>query len=252
VPDLVQQPPSDLTAAYGELQNLLIASSAIEDFLRELAVLAAGVIPPSAACGITLRRDNQLITAAASSELASQVDELQYGRGDGPCLQALRTGKVVMVPDLAVDDRWGDYRLHAIAHGVAASLSIPLSVGETTVGALNLYSTLRHNFSESEVVRVTAFAGQASGAISLVLRQANQVELEGQLREALSSRTVIDQALGLVMGERRCTAREAFAVLREASQNRNVKLQIVAAELIETMTGFPAEFPRPFVQRRPD
>ena len=240
----------DLAAAYGELQNLVISGAEVDDFLRELAMLAAGVLTPAAACGITLRRDNQFVTAAASSELASQVDELQYGRGNGPCLQALRTGQIVTVTDLAADDRWGDYRLHAIAHGVAASLSVPLTVDHATLGALNLYSTEAHTFTDAEVRRVTAFAGQASGALSLVLRQANQAVLEGQLKDALAARSTIDQALGLIMGQQRCNAETAFAVLREASQNRNIKLHSVAADLIETMTGYPPQPPRPFLEHR--
>jgi ANTAR domain len=42
---------------------------------------------------------------------------------------------------------------------------------------------------------------------------------------ALSGRAVIDQALGIIMGQRRCSADEAFGVLREVSQTSNVKLR---------------------------
>lgn len=244
-----QQPLPDLAAAYGELQNLLLASANMTDFLREVAILAADVFTPAASCGITLRRDSQLVTAAASSDTANQVDELQYGRGVGPCLQALHTGQPVIVPDLAVDDRWGDYRLHALARGVAASLSLPLSTDHTTIGALNLYTTRPHTFTATEISRATAFAGQASGALSLATRQANQTVLEGQLRDALASRAVIDQALGLIMGQQRCTADQAFHILRQASQHRNIKLHTIAAEIIESLTGQPPKPPRPFTER---
>ena len=53
-----------------------------------------------------------------------------------------------------------------------------------------------------------------------------------QLRAALNSRTLIDQTIGIIMGQNRCNADAAFAVLRSASQNRNVKLRDVAAEII--------------------
>jgi GAF domain-containing protein len=240
------QPEIDLLAAYGELQQLLISSPDMTAFLDELAVLAADVLAPAASCGITLRRDHQLFTAAASSSLASQVDELQYGRGVGPCLQALHTSTAVIVPDLAADERWGDYRHHALAHGVAASISLPLTADLTTIGAINLYCPSVHQFSDAEIQQLTAFARQASGAVSLVLRQADQTRLQGQLREALATRAVIDQALGLIMGQRRCTASEAFTVLREASQHRNLKLAAVATDLVTTITGHPPEPPRQF------
>lgn len=250
-----QAPPADgpvlrdLASAYGELQNLLIDTPDVNGFLRDLAGLAVALIAPIASCGITLRRDGQPMTVAASGDLASLVDELQYGRGVGPCLEALHTGHIVVVADLAADDRWGDYRLHAIASGVGGSLSIPLTTGSTPVGALNLYTTQPHAFSAAEITQATAFAAQASGALTLVTRQANQAVLEGQLREALSSRAVIDQALGILMGQRECSSADAFAILRAQSQHRNVKLQFVAAELIQKVTGAPAQPPRPFTQR---
>ena len=241
--------PPDMLEAYGELQNLLLAIEDVNSFLHEVAVLAAEVFTPSAACGITLRRDGEVRTAARSNELAVRIDELQYGRGVGPCLQALHTGQPVIATDLSADDRWGDYRLHAIAHGVGACMCLPLTAHHTTIGALNLFITHPHNFTDSEVSRATAFAGQASGAVSIALRVANQTTLEGQLRDALASRAVIDQALGLVMGQLRCTAEHAFATLREASINRNVKMRAIAAEVIQNMTGHPAQPSRPFVQR---
>jgi AmiR/NasT family two-component response regulator len=50
---------------------------------------------------------------------------------------------------------------------------------------------------------------------------------------------VIDQALGVVMGQNRCTADEAFDILRTISQNCNVKLRDVAAEIITEVSGQP-------------
>jgi GAF domain-containing protein len=219
-------------------------------FLQHAAELAASVVIPPAACGITLRRNGEVSTVAHSGELAIQADEIQYGRGQGPCLEALRTGTVIQVIDLATDERWPAYRSHALAHGVRSSLSLPLIVDGNSVGALNLYTPIQHEFTEAEVARASAFAAQTSIALTIVLRHADQVTLEDQLRETLATRAVIDQALGIVMGQRGCTASEAFAVLRDASQHRNRKLHEIAAELIETITGQPPQPPRPFIRRR--
>ncbi|MEU4251440.1 ANTAR domain-containing protein [Amycolatopsis sp. NPDC026612] len=53
-----------------------------------------------------------------------------------------------------------------------------------------------------------------------------------QLREALSSRAVIEQAKGMVMLLRGCPAAEAFGVLVAVSQQTNVKLRDVAAVVV--------------------
>src|ERR1700712_2020522 len=100
--------PLDLTAAYTELQRLLLQGSDVDDFLSHIAALAAGFRSAPSACGITLRRNGEVSTVASSGELAVHADEIQYGRGQGPCLHAMRTGEFVHIPDQAADDRWNE------------------------------------------------------------------------------------------------------------------------------------------------
>ena len=240
---------ADLAAAYRELQNLLLERGDVTNFLDQVAVLAASVVPASS-CGITMRRDHQAATVATSDGFAAAVDEIQYGRGQGPCLQAMHTGQIITVTDLATDDRWGEYRIHALTYGVRSSLSLPLTVNGDTRGALNLYTRIANSFGNAETARGQAFAQQAATALSIVLRNADQTVLETQLREALATREIVDQAIGIIMGQRRIPATHAFAILREVSQARNRKLRDIAADLIQTVTGQPPSPPRPFTEPR--
>ena len=128
---------------------------------------------------------------------------------------------------------------------VRSSLSLPLSIDERTRGALNLYATEGAASPQEVHQRVELFARHASAVLTVVTRQSRQVVLSDQLREALANRSVIDQALGIVMEQQRCDAAQAFAVLREASQHRNRKLRDVAAELVTTVSG-PAPAPPSF------
>jgi len=75
--------------------------------------------------------------------------------------------------------------------------------------------------------------------LALAVRIAERTEMSKHLQTALASRAVIDQALGIIMGQNRCSADEAFEVLRTASQNRNVKLRDIAAEMITAVSGQP-------------
>ena len=82
-------------------------------------------------------------------------------------------------------------------------------------------------------------------AVGIAARLSADAVLTAQLRAALASRAVIDQAIGVIMAEQRCTTDEAFAVLRTASQNRNVKLRQVAQDIVTGITG-AAPQPPPF------
>jgi GAF domain-containing protein len=75
---------------------------------------------------------------------------VQYGQDQGPCLQAMRTGEVVVVADMTAEQRWGAYPAYALSYGVHSSLSLPLSVNGDTRGALNLYAGTAHAFGPPE------------------------------------------------------------------------------------------------------
>ncbi|HEY0816621.1 MAG TPA: GAF and ANTAR domain-containing protein [Pseudonocardia sp.] len=232
VPDLATS-----AAATAELQQLLLATDGIDDFLQQLAHLAAAMLPGELSCGITVRRDRRPITVASSDERASQVDEIQYSHDRGPCLTSLANGQVVRIEDLAADDRWPDYQTPALAHGVRSSLSQPLHAEQKVIGALNLYATRPRAFGPREETVAAGFADEASRALTLAVRLAERAEMSQNLQNALESRAVIDQALGIIMSQNRCTADEAFEILRATSQNRNVKLRDIAVALVVAVSG---------------
>jgi GAF domain-containing protein len=222
-----------------ELQSLLLSTDSLNAFLQELAGVTVRALPMAASCGLTLQPNGRARTVAASDQLASQVDEIQYSVDQGPCLDAMRRGRVNYLPDLGAEDRWPGFSTAALGYGVRSCLSTPLTLLDATVGALNLYATTVDAFDDAARAQAAAFAGYASGAIGLALRLARQTEVSADLQTALSTRAVIDQALGIIMSQQRCTAEEAFAVLRRASQQRNVKIQAIAAGIVEGVTGKP-------------
>lgn len=234
------------TAPTAQLLRLLAESPELDGFLTATVRLAAKAVPAAAACGLTVRRDGQAFTAAGSDAFAAQVDEIQYATDEGPCLDAIRTGEPIEVDDLAGESRWELFRPRAIAHGAASSLSHPLAVTGQVVAALNLYATRRDAFGPTDRDLAEALAAHCATALAVILRQAEQALVQQQLDDAMRSRSVIDQAIGILMAQRRCTAGEAFDLLRQASQHRNRKLRQVAADIIVNVTGQPPQAPPAF------
>ena len=236
--------PAVLASAYGQLLGLLVEAPEIDTVLEKMVGLAAEVVTPAVACGLTVRRDGQPFTAAKTNELAAQIDEIQYGSDEGPCLDALRHGLVVQVDDLTQEARWDSYRPHAVAHGVRSSLSLPVTVEGETLAALNLYSVTPAVFGGPHRESAEAFTDKSAAALTVSLRQVRHARVQYQLAEAMVSSSVIDQAIGILMAQQRCTANAAFDMLRTASQHRNRKLREIAAELVTTVSGAPPQ-PRP-------
>lgn len=169
----------------------------------------------------------RVLSQAASSPLPRRVDAVQEELGQGPCLETAFEQHTVPVPDLAADGRWPDFSARAASMGVRSMLSFQLYVAGDNLGALNLFSGEVDAFDERSVGIGELFAAHAAVAYSGVQR-------ESALERALVSREIVGQAQGILMERGRLTADQAFAVLQQASQDRNVKLAEVARRLVET------------------
>ncbi len=224
-------------AAAPDTTALLLETESLDQFLQALAHSALALVEGADGCGVTLERKGRPVTVSGVGASATKLDEAQYGQDDGPCLQAMRTGLEVSVPDTLRESRWGGYPAYAAACGARSSLSLPIAPHSHTAGALNLYAPLPNAFENADLTRLRLLAAQATGAIALAQRIADTEEFAADLEAALRSRTVIDQAVGVVVGQQRVTPERAFEVLRTASQHRNVKLRVLCAELIASITG---------------
>jgi GAF domain-containing protein len=227
---------------FTELQHALLGSHSIEQFLQELAELAARLVTGSLCCSMTLRSAGGPVTAACTSQVASRVDEVQYQLDDGPCLHAMRHGHLVRIEDTEDQAQWPKFEEQAATHGIRSCLALPLVADGKPVGALNLYACVAGAFGAAETRRAENFAENASGALALALRLASYAALTDQMRSSLASRSIIDQAIGVIMAQERCTQARAFAMLRAVSQNGNVKLRDLAAAIVTSVSG---EVPQP-------
>jgi GAF domain-containing protein len=218
-----------------ELNRVVLVGRTLDDVLAEITRIAAAGIPGAEATSITLLRDDKPFTAAYHGEMARAADELQYEKGYGPCMDAGRGGVVLRIDDMARETRWPDYAARVTAEtGVRSSLSVPLPYQGNSIGALNNYSTEPAAFASPasieaglEVAEVVAVAVANAEAHWQLGEQARN------MRIAMDSRAVIEQAKGVLMAQRHVDAEQAFEILREASQRYNRKLREIALGIVE-------------------
>jgi len=236
---------TDLT----RLQNALLETDTVEQFLHELALLAARTVGDGEgmSCGMALRRRGRPVSAAACSDsLASEADRVQYESDDGPALHALRHARPVNVRDTASEGRWPRFCRTAASLGIRSCCAAPMIHDGEPVGALMLYARQPGAFGPQEARRAEELARHASGALTLSLRMASCADQNDQLRSSIVSRAIIDQALGVIMATERCPQDKAFAMLRSVSQNSNVKLRDLAATIVTRVSGEPPRPTAPF------
>ena len=227
----------DPTAAFAEIGRINLAENDLPGVLNRVAELARRTVPGADEVSVTLVRERTARTAAHTGQLALTLDEWQYRQGTGPCLEAATKQVTILVPDLAGDERWPDWAQRAVAAGARTSLSVGLPIEDKIDGALNIYGVRDAAFDDDAVQLAETFAGYAAVALANANLYGVTAQLTRQLQAAMASRAVIEQAKGIVMGRRRCTADEAFAILTRMSQDSNRKLRDVAEALVAKAQG---------------
>ena len=236
--DQQQTQPQD---AFAELARLTLSDQSLETVMDTIARLTKQSIRGASEVSVTLVERGEPTTVASTGQLASDLDERQYERGYGPCLASVEGGEPVVINDMSADPRWRDWASQAVERGAHSSLSIPVPVQREVLAAINVYSTDANAFDQDSIKLAETFSGYAGVALANMHLYQAQAQVAEQLQNAMQSRAVIEQAKGILMGERRCDAREAFDVLVALSQDTNRKLRDVAQALVDRATGAVSE-----------
>ncbi len=223
------------TASTVYLPNHILDSKDVEEFLDVFAGFSARKLSPAGGevfCGVTLLRRKRPSTVASSGQRAREMDEIQYNYGDGPCLAAAREQATIHVRDVRLERRWPDYIEAVRRYGIRSILAVPFALGSAASAALNLYSEGAGSFNPAAISLAENYAVQTAAALRLMVRLAERDDAVTDLKSAMESRTTIDVAVGIIMGQSRCSQEKAVRTLQTASSNRNIKLRELAATIV--------------------
>ncbi|AQT78691.1 hypothetical protein B1R94_04665 [Mycolicibacterium litorale] len=225
----------DLSAGLRRVAGIVAGAKPIVALLHDVAEFAVQALPGVDMAGLALIDTGSAVrTWAATAALVDQIDAVQYRElNEGPCLTCMDTCRPVVSGSLGSDGRWPRFGGRVARMGVHSALSLPLIVDDRVIGAINAYARDRDAFGEHAVRLGAQFAGSAAVSVYNAQLLTAAQERTARLHRALSSRAVIDQAIGIIRSRSGGTAEEAFQRLCELSQHENVKLHLVAEQLVE-------------------
>lgn len=220
-----------IAEVFGEVARSLATSGDLQATLDTIVKLAVEHLNGCDFAGISLIEGRKITSPASSNGVPRMVDCIQAEVDEGPCLDAIRQHEVFQTADLAAESRWPAFATRAHEEtGIQSILSVRLFIEESTMGALNLYSTGRDAFDETDVALASVFAAHAAVAMSASRREEN-------LERKAESRDLIGRAKGILMARSDLDDEQAFDLLRRASQRLNVKLVQVAEQVVDHGTA---------------
>ena len=212
----------------------LLAEHTLDSTLRQISSSAVELVDGCDASGILVLRGDRVSSLAPTEQLVTDSDRLQEQLKEGPCFDAARPDRaerVFRIPDFTEDPgRWTSFVPRCRELGVGSMMGFLLYTREEELGALNMYSRKPGMFTEDSETAGWLLASHAAVAFSTA-------KTDAQLQEAIATRHLIGEAMGILMGRHQVTEDQAFDILRTRSQRSNTKLRDVARRVVETGTA---------------
>ncbi len=218
----------DIATALAHASQTLHNQRTMAETLDAVVLTARDLLPGIDHVGISvMHKDGTFETRAATDGFVWQLDALQHGPGEGPCLDAMRGGRpVVAVENIRAVQQWPAFLPPAIEAGLRSMIGVRIYADARTIGGLNMYSVSSDTIDPDVPLIAELFAAHAATALG-------RSRTEADLNVALQSRRAIGQAIGMVMERYHVDEDNAFKFLTRVSQNNNIKLREVAQELID-------------------
>jgi GAF domain-containing protein len=224
--------PDTLAKSVARLEGVDPVDTGLDAAL-ELAVAETDDVFGVDGAGLLLMsEDGVLRYVAASDEPGRMLEALQEQFGEGPCVDAFLEDGPVLADDMAADPRWPSVGPLAAGHGVRAVLGVPIDLREGPVGTLNVYAARPHRWDQADVAAIQAYTRVIASLLRAAVRAHVSGKAASQLQHALDSRSLIEQAKGVLMERRGLDQQAAFDLLRSRARSTRRRLDEVARQVV--------------------
>jgi hypothetical protein len=224
-------PGSDLARETAELLSVTKASEPRS--LNQLVVLVTRQVPACSGATAGIWRAGELVVQVASHPDLPELVDVQLSSGRGPVLEALADGGPVACPDTLDEPRWPQYAAAALRRGVRCSFTLASRPGPESV-TLSLYGARPRLLDSGQLELAELFIAFGDTVVGNAADYGDAQRTARQLQAAADSRSIVDQAKGMLMQASGCTADEALRRLRRVSQERNIRVADLALAVIES------------------
>jgi GAF domain-containing protein len=191
--------------------------------------------------GLALVVGDALAGAAyTTDDVSAHLEELQFALGEGPCIDAHRDGRPVLVPDLAApaEVRWPAFVEAALVTGARAIFGFPVRIGEARLGALDLYRDHPGALDGEQHADALVLADIAARSLLMMQANAPSGTLAAELIDGADLEYVVHQASGMVAAQLDVSVAHALLRLRAYAFGNERPLREVAAAVVARQLRF--------------
>lgn len=224
-------------AAVVTLVDSLLQDFDVVELLTSLAEHCAQLLDVASAGLLLVDPHGRLHLMASTSEQTQDLELFQLQADQGPCLDSFATGEPVSVADVSnAADRWPQFVPAALTAGFASVHAVPMRAAGSVLGAMGLFGTHVGELNGADRQVAQTLAHIASVAI-VQEHSPTPSSLPPQLRSALVSRVLVEQAKGYLSESLGVSVADAFGLLRSHARSHDGHLTEIARRLIDDADG---------------
>lgn len=218
-----------LSRVLSEFAHTLASRFEVSEVLYRLAEHVVEILGVAGAGVSVIDAEGKLRPVTGINELTTGLEAAEERLQEGPCVDAFYQGDVIVVANLDEDaHRWPRWAAEAKERRVGAVIGLPLRVREDSLGAMNIYSKQPRQWRPAEIRVARVLTDMAASYVANASDLEQSQRTTEQLREALESRVIIEQAKGVLAAEMGVSVDRAFAVLRDHARRHSASLRSVA------------------------
>lgn len=223
---------SDVRRALKELGALRFGSDDPADAMRQIVEATHSLFRVDGAGLMLVDGELELRNVAVSDPRCDALEELQVRHREGPCLDAYHSKELVGSDDLGFEDRWPAFSRAAVERDLRAVMASPIPYTAHVIGVVAVFSASPRAWTPEGELALMAFTDLAALLIASTMHAVERTELAEQLKSALDSRVVIEQAKGVVVGRDGVSPRDAYEQLRAQARRERRPLRELALEVV--------------------
>jgi GAF domain-containing protein len=231
-----QLAPAELGRMLVRIGRSVVDEEDLLELLQQFVEIAHEAIDGADSSGVTIDMGGRTYTAVHTDERTLKVDTEQYDANEGPCLHAARTGEIVLVDAEEAHEQFPRFCAAARAQGIRSFLAAPLFTNEQSVGSFNLYGRDPAAFGSLDAEILDLLTTAVSRTIGDFARYKSASRVAETIQRALENRAPIEQAKGMLMALHGIDAAAAFDMLRQESQTKNIRLHVIASDLVQRLS----------------
>jgi len=218
---------TDIIDALTKISSVITSELYLDDILKLIVTITAEILGSKICSLMLLNEKGELIIKASQSVSDEYLQKPPLMIGEGLAGMVVKEKKPISAYNIA-KDKYYKYKNIAKKEGLSSVLCIPLIVKNRVIGAIDIYTSVPHTFTEKEEEVLTNVANQSA----IVIENTELLVKTKVIAEELETRKIVERAKGILMNRDNITEQQAYRTIQKQAMDKRKTMKEIAEAIL--------------------